>query len=295
MVKKISVLAKCEEPAVSFVRVLRAENGLHLALGAIARRAEHDEPGREASVLVLGRYNFETAEWRSGDFKRGLKTKHPNLLVGFGTVHAGKGKEADNVVVVGLAEGKYEFPCEIPPDPILEILLPEDEEFPHAEERRLFYVALTRARHRVYLVYNPMSASAFIHEFLDDAASYPVTSDEFDEGDGVCAELPRAKCPLCGSGYLVRCSQRGRFFGCSHFPHCRHVDKPCPLCDGMMETQGRFRVCVSTRCSGQVPVCPKCGGAMVERSSPYGRFWGCSNYRGKNDGLDFTCTHTEKI
>ncbi|MDD2344376.1 MAG: ATP-binding domain-containing protein, partial [Tolumonas sp.] len=58
-----------------------------------------------------------------------------------------------------------------------EFLLPEKEQFPDAEERRLFYVALTRARHRVYLVCNPTEVSPFVAELIDQ--KYPVCSDEF--------------------------------------------------------------------------------------------------------------------
>jgi len=294
MRKTITSLVASEEPAVSLIRVLLKEQGLMAALSAIERRVASAETRDRATVLVLGRYNFEVSDWRAPGFKRTLADDRPSIAVEFATVHSAKGKEADYVIVVGLAEGKYGFPCEVPTDKIFELLLPEAEEFTHAEERRLFYVALTRARHRVYLAYNPMASSAFIPELLDDPRSCPVTTDEFGESDGVCAEFPRVRCPNCESGYLVpRVGPYGAFFGCSHFPRCSHIDKPCPLCGGMMQKQGRQKVC--TNCGGVVPICPECGGSMVERSGPNSRFWGCSNYRGKPGESAFTCTHTEKI
>ena len=216
------------------------------------------------------------------------------LKAEFSTVHAAKGKEADYVIVVGLAEGRYGFPCEVPSEEILELLLPDAEAFPHAEERRLFYVALTRARHRVYLAYNPLAASTFIHELLDDPASYPVTVDEFDGEDGVHPMFPRVHCPTCQSGYLVpRESQFGAFFGCSHYPRCETVSHPCPQCRGIMEMRGQSKVCVN--CGGVIPICPKCGGDLVERTGPYGRFWGCSNYRGKPGESGYTCTYIMRM
>ncbi len=41
-------------------------------------------------------------------------------------------------------------------------LLPQPEDFPDAEERRLLYVAITRARHRVWLLFNKAQPSPFV-------------------------------------------------------------------------------------------------------------------------------------
>ena len=68
------------------------------------------------------------------------------------------------------------FPSQIATEPILESLLPEPETFPDAEERRLFYVALTRARDHVYLIYDPREASDFVVELLTPG-SYPVITE----------------------------------------------------------------------------------------------------------------------
>lgn len=43
-----------------------------------------------------------------------------------------------------------------------EALLPPIEDFPDAEERRLMYVALTRARHRVWALFNKENPSPFV-------------------------------------------------------------------------------------------------------------------------------------
>lgn len=45
-----------------------------------------------------------------------------------------------------------------------EALLPAVEDFPDAEERRLLYVALTRARYRVWLLFNKETPSCFVDE-----------------------------------------------------------------------------------------------------------------------------------
>ncbi len=48
-------------------------------------------------------------------------------------------------------------------------LLPHPEDFPDAEERRLLYVAMTRARERVWLMFNKQQPSAFVDvlKYLD--------------------------------------------------------------------------------------------------------------------------------
>jgi DNA helicase-4 len=290
--KTISSLAHQEEPAVSIVGVSHEALGLSLALEAIHKRAEALPAGR-ATVLVLARYHFVHEEHTKGDFKKSrLRARFPLLDVQFLTVHAAKGKEADFVVVLGLSEGKYGFPCEKPSDMLLEYLLPEREDFSHAEERRLFYVALTRARHRVYLIYNPLSASAFVTELLEAKEQLPVSTDEF-KGRGVVEESARIPCPSCPGGALVmRTGQYGLFVGCSHYPYCRHKERPCVRCGSLMRRDDGWRVCANPDCDEEERVCPVCGGSMIERTGPYGQFLGCSNYR---RGSDFLCTHTENL
>ena len=70
------------------------------------------------------------------------------------TIHASKGQQADYVIVLGLQEGVDAFPAPARESIIEEALLPQPEDFPDAEERRLLYGAITRARHRVGLVFN---------------------------------------------------------------------------------------------------------------------------------------------
>lgn len=286
MKKSIASLSRTNEPAVSLARSMDGDKGLRLALGAISSRARS---GGKTSVLVLARYNFIIDAWASGMEKRRIAAQFPKLDISFMTVHSAKGKEADYVVVVGLEKGKNGFPSEKETDTILEFLLPEKETFRFAEERRLFYVALTRARHRVYLIYNPLIASSFIKELNNK--EYPICSDEFPAGS-VDPDIPDVACPLCKEGSLVpRNGKNGIFIGCNHYPYCKYTEQPCPQCGSLMQRTERFKVCTNQKCRQAQPICPRCGAVMVKRNGPYGWFWGCLNYRTSSE---FLCTHTEK-
>ena len=103
------------------------------------------ERNLQSTVLLLGRYRHNLP-----DNLDELSERFPSLQLNYKTVHASKGMEADYVVVLNLSAGKYGFPCEIVDEPLLELVLADSEQHPNAEERRLFYVAMTRAKYGVY-------------------------------------------------------------------------------------------------------------------------------------------------
>lgn len=268
-----------EHAAVSLIKTNHDQVGLTAALEDINCQAEAD-----ASVLILARVSFRKPNMQS------LKKQHPNLKLQFMTVHASKGKEADYVIVLGLEKGKHGFPSEKATHSLLELLLPPAEAFAHAEERRLFYVALTRARHHVYLVSDANKASDFVRELVEK--NYDINQDEFI-GEGFQEKIADVPCPVCETGFMVsRDSQKGSFFGCSQYPLCNHTESACPWCGGGLKENGRFKVCENSRCDYAEPVCPKCGGKLSLRKGPYGQFWGCSHYR---KGAEFSCGHTEQF
>ena len=99
------------------------------------------------SVLLLGRYHHARPQ-----SLHSLADQFPKLSIRFMTVHASKGLEADHVIILRAVTDTMGFPSEIVDDPLLDLVLPEPENFGHAEERRLFYVALTRARKSVTIL-----------------------------------------------------------------------------------------------------------------------------------------------
>jgi DNA helicase IV len=164
------------------------------------------------SVLLLGRYNFNRPK-----VLKNLQARVPSLDLSFSTVHKSKGQEADRVVVLELGVGRYGFPSGVTDDPILSLVLADPEDFPNAEERRLLYVALTRARHSVHLLVPVTAPSAFARELA--------TGDVLQLGN---RNGNAPNCPECGGKLLRREGPRGSFLGCTNFPHCRHTRRMRP-------------------------------------------------------------------
>ncbi len=239
-----------------------AEPLLHQALDRIATEDVQME-GR-SSVLLLGRYRRLMPDLGP------LQRNHPGLDLSCRTVHAAKGLEADYVVVLGVCSGRYGFPTEITDDPLLDLVLAAPEEHANAEERRIFYVALTRAKRRTYLLEEGGPRSAFVEELLLAGGRI----DTFG--------LPNAdhrRCPECGTGRLMlRTPEGGRgFYGCSNYPYCGHTQPPCPNCEqGLPARDGDTVRC--PECRQQVEGCRQCNGWLVRKEGKYGPFLGCSNW-----------------
>ena len=111
----------------------------------------------EQRILLLARYHHLKPEALNK-----AATRWPHLQLDFMTIHASKGQQADFVIVLGLQDGEDAFPAPARESIMEQALLPQPEDFPDAEERRLLYVALTRARHRVWLLFNKAQPSPFV-------------------------------------------------------------------------------------------------------------------------------------
>ena len=140
----------------------RADHGaLEKAVHSLKENLQHKDP----SLLILSRYTHLLPD------HAGLKTLAaiwPGQIKSPLTIHRSKGLEADYVIVTGLTADKFGFPSEIEDDPLLDLVLAKPDRFPNAEERRLFYVALTRARHQVHLLVDRSHPSPFALELLKD-------------------------------------------------------------------------------------------------------------------------------
>lgn len=163
------------------------------------------------SVFVLGRYRKE-----SEYLPRELIAKYQSQLdLRFKTVHASKGLEADYVILPRMVRGAYSFPSTIQDDPVLQLAMPSGDAFPFAEERRLFYVALTRARRQVVMLTVEGRLSPFVSELVKDSKVKIVGVDGKPAEDNIC--------PKCEVGSLIKKpGQYGPYFDCNNFPACKY-------------------------------------------------------------------------
>ncbi len=165
--------------------------------------------GGRVSVFILGRYRHQESLVPHRELK---KWRH--LDVKFSTVHASKGLEADYVIIPGLTRDGAAFPSRASDDPVLRLAMPMSEKFRHAEERRLFYVALTRARRSVTLLTVSGRESPFLVELVKEQ-NVRLTKASGGESQVI-------PCRVCADGVMVpRKSKYGRFYGCSNFPKCQ--------------------------------------------------------------------------
>ena len=259
--KKINSRKKDDKPAVTVIH-----EGTEEALEKILAQAEEKCEGK-ASIFIIGRYNYQKPE-----NLQEISQRHPKLDVEFTTAHSSKGLEADYVIIIGLTGGEHGFPCQIADDPLLNLVLANQEPFPNAEERRLFYVAMTRAREHVYLIIDEEhNTSPFVAEI--QRAGYEINS--FGE------LLKATNCPVCRTGEIVvRRGKSGSFYSCSNYPYCEYLPKRCPQCKKgfLIKTELEYR-CSDQTCSFHAEACTACkDGYLVLRKSRHGQFYGCSNY-----------------
>ena len=80
------------------------------------------------------------------------------------TIHKSKGLEEENVIIINLEDKLLGFPNKIVDSKVLNLLTDNVDKYPYSEERRLFYVGLTRSKNRVYLLVPSRGESIFVKE-----------------------------------------------------------------------------------------------------------------------------------
>lgn len=230
--------------------------------------------GKDKRILLLGRHSFDLdyviclRDDKGKIIKNQLRkeVKKYNEVTGelniagiegvnitFITAHKSKGLEADNVIVLNLKNDLYGFPNKLTDDPIISLLLSAPEACRFAEERRLFYVTLTRTKNKVYLMVSE-NESLFAKE-IKQYSNYLI--------QGRYGEADLVNCPWCKTGRLVirKNSQTGKnFVGCSHYPNCNQSYNNIEILSKPI-------------------LCPACqSGFLVRRHGRYGEFLGCTNY-----------------
>lgn len=151
----------------------------------------------QMKILALGRYTHDiealkkdtnnfTVTWdRSSETHKITYKNCSSLNIEFLTVHRAKGLEADYTVILNCNSGKFGFPSEQADDPILNLLLTQADQFPNGEERRLFYVAVTRCKRTCFVTAKSKYPSKFLTEIEEGMMLRDVTH-----------------CPDCKTGIL---------------------------------------------------------------------------------------------
>ncbi len=225
--KSLKAYQQVNEPAISWLNSTSAqlEEHLTLILDKIAHKNTQYELGvgkkKILSVFILSRFAFNLP---NGTLLQKLKQRYPGINITCHSMHASKGLEADAVIVTGLHNSKNGFPSKKTQPKFIDGLLAYEPKFEHAEERRLFYVALTRARHLVYLLSDPVQPSAFIEEML--IANYPIKQlkSHHDRQDSLSIKQ-ESSCPDCETGTMVAKDYQGSlFYSCSNYPRCYYSE-----------------------------------------------------------------------
>lgn len=89
----------------------------------------------------------------------------------FLTIHKSKGLEEENIILVNLINNTNSLPSKIKNNKIISKIIKKDN-YPYEEERRLFYVALTRTKNNIYLLIPNTNYSIFIKELKKDYKEY---------------------------------------------------------------------------------------------------------------------------
>lgn len=240
-----------------------------------------------SSAFILGRNKYSFPE-RAYTLEKLYPTIHIQRL----TAHRSKGLEADIVIIPGVSSGRLGFPSSIEGDPLLDLALAEQEDFEYAEERRLFYVAITRAKEEVHILASDNNISPFAKEL--EERGYEVKHHYKDN-------IKPVECPKCGIGVLTLRTSNGRkFWGCSNFSNlgCDYTSNinfcNVKTCSGIMQLDKKRGIysCSADGCKNTAKKCPQCNGMLIMKFNKRQNnrpFFGCSNYGTTG------CGHTELI
>lgn len=234
---------------------------------------------------------------RRNKFVKFVYRESPDVNIEYRTVHQSKGLECDNVILINLKNWKAGFPNKMVDDPVLNFVKRNGDSFSYAEERRLFYVALTRTKNNVYLLAPYFKSSVFVQELKTDA-NVELLNLEHNrletlkniEKNGERYVIPtKLKCPVCKTGVVLLESfwnkgKLNRVLKCSH-----NMAPPFNRCNWEGGYYGS-----ELEDLDDIEYCPSCDGILIKRyrHSDGHPFLGCTNFRktgcrGKGKKLEY--------
>jgi DNA helicase-4 len=164
--KQVSAAISKEDHVVELITHSKSKKKKDLLGQLIEELIAHDTTTKP-SLLILGRYNFNLGP----ELNAIVRAYQNSVDIEFMTFHKSKGLEADYTILLDVNSEGMPFPSIKEDHPLLKIFTETTENFRHAEERRLFYVALTRAKKKVYVLCNEDCPSIFIDELIGNSAN----------------------------------------------------------------------------------------------------------------------------
>ena len=165
---------------------------------AIARIANEIPADKE--IMLLGRYSFDVNILKKTTMAVKQGTDGPYVTYGkrkmkFMTVHQSKGLECDYIILLNCNSGTLGFPADIADNPVLRFVLSVPDTYDFSEERRLFYVGITRAKKHTWVLYDEGKPSPFVKEFM--------VLPEEDKAASVNQIPESERCPKCHCGRVI--------------------------------------------------------------------------------------------
>ena len=232
---------------------------------------------KDTSILLLGRFGFDGINLeRSGLFEyknyssKVKCLKYPKLNITFMTAHASKGLGYDDVIVINGKNETYGFPSKIEDDPVLNYVVRRDNSIEAAEERRLFYVAMTRTKNRVYFIAPEENPSEFLIEIKHDYKNV-VLKGEWSEKLQKNPLLKKT-CPICG--YPLQHKYK-KAYGLNLWI-CTNEPEVCDFMTNKLET-GKLSIMKCNCCED---------GYLIVKSGKKVEFLGCTNFKSDKTGCN---------
>lgn len=204
--------------------------------------------------------------------------KYPDLDITFMTAHASKGLGYDNVIVINGRNETYGFPAKIEDDPVLSLVIREDRSMQYAEERRLFYVAMTRTKNRVYFIAPEQNPSEFLLEIKREYKNVFLRGKWSEEKPEISGKY---KCPICGFPLQLKYKPAYglRLYICTNEPE---------ICSFMTSNLRGKKLSIMK--------CPDCQDGYLVVKTPKNQsqcFLGCTNYKVNGQGCNKTISMRE--
>lgn len=253
---------------------------------AIKNIVDSSPTGRgPVSILLIGRYGFDARNlcksplfnYNETTLRVYSATFGGAVKLSFLTAHSSKGLTADHVIIINAKDHQYGFPSKVSDDPLFTLVVNDDKSYEYAEERRLFYVALTRTKNRVYLITPQLRPSTFVCELIRERSTYPNVEVRGELKGALDPEWENKKlCPFCGYPMVHRGS---RNFGLDLWI-CTNDQELC----GFMTNDLKGVDLPIVKCD-----CCRDGYLIVKQGTVNGKrsyFLGCTNYRADKTGCD---------